>query len=95
MAGKGAQNIVLVSRSASVTGKVKELAEDLSMMGVSVHVRRCNVVNETEVDELIRTGLQGLPPIRGIVLGTMVLHVSSVNASLGIQPIMVTANISL
>ncbi|KAK3503468.1 ketoacyl-synt-domain-containing protein [Neurospora crassa] len=74
MAGKGAQNIVLVSRSASFTGKVKELAEDLSMMGVSVHVRRCNVVNEIEVDELIRTGLQGLPPIRGIVLGTMVLH---------------------
>lgn len=29
MAGKGAQNIVLVSRSASLTGKVKELTEDL------------------------------------------------------------------
>ncbi|KAL0467730.1 polyketide synthase [Neurospora intermedia] len=67
MAGKGAQNIVLVSRSASLTGKT-------SMLGVSVHVRRCNVVNETEVDGLIRTGLQGLPPIRGVVLGTMVLH---------------------
>ncbi|CCC12643.1 hypothetical protein SMACR_07941 [Sordaria macrospora] len=74
MAGKGAKNIVLVSRSGSITGKVKELVKDLSVLGVSVHVRRCNVVNKAEVDELIQTGLRGLPPIRGVVHGTMVLR---------------------
>ncbi|KAK1773243.1 LOW QUALITY PROTEIN: hypothetical protein QBC45DRAFT_482171 [Copromyces sp. CBS 386.78] len=74
MAGKGAKNIVLVSRSGSITGKVRELVEDLSVLGVSVHVRRCNVVNKAEVDELIQTGLRGLPPIRGVVHGTMVLR---------------------
>lgn len=95
MAGKGAKNIVLVSRSGSVTGKVKELVEDLSVLGVSVHVRRCNVVNKAEVDELIQTGLRGLPPIRGVVHGTMVLRVSPVNASPSIQLMIVMANVSL
>lgn len=74
MGGKGAKHIVLVSRNASVTGKVKELFEDLSVLGVSVHVRRCNVASKTEVDELVQTGLRGLPPVRGVVHGTMVLR---------------------
>ncbi|KAK3942622.1 polyketide synthase [Diplogelasinospora grovesii] len=74
MVGKGAKNIVLVSRSGSVTGKVKELVGELAAVGANIVVRRCNVVNKVEVDELINTGLQGLPPVRGAVHGTMVLR---------------------
>lgn len=95
MAGKGAKHIVLVSRNGSVTGKVKKLVEDLSVLGVSVHVRRCNVVNKTEVDELVQTGLRGLPPIRGVVHGTMVLRVSPLSTFLGIRLVTVPANVSL
>lgn len=75
MAAKGAKTIVLISRSGSVAGKVKELVDELAALDVKVIVRRCNVVSKTEVDALIG-GLQDLPPIRGVVHGTMVLRVS-------------------
>ncbi|KAK5651402.1 hypothetical protein OQA88_12490 [Cercophora sp. LCS_1] len=73
MVAKGARTIVLISRSGSVTGKVKELVDELSAVGANIVVRPCNVVNRAEVDELI-AGLQDLPPIRGAVHGTMVLR---------------------
>jgi NAD(P)-dependent dehydrogenase (short-subunit alcohol dehydrogenase family) len=77
MAHKGARHIVLVSRSGSVTGKVKELVDELASFGASVIVRRCNVADRAEVDSLVNEGLQGLPPVRGVVHGTMVLRVSA------------------
>lgn len=76
MVGKGARHIVLVSRSGSVTGKVKELVDELSAVGAEIVVRRCNVADKEEVNNLIATGLEGLPPVRGVVHGTMVLRVS-------------------
>ncbi|KAK0707635.1 polyketide synthase [Lasiosphaeris hirsuta] len=74
MVCKGAKNVVLISRSGSVTGKVKDLVEELAAAGANIVVRPCNVVNKAEVDELIASGLQGLPPVRGVVHGTMVLR---------------------
>ncbi len=69
---------MLVSRSGSVTGKVKDLVDELAAVGATVVVRRCNVASKSEVDQLVNTGLEGLPPIRGVVHGTMVLRVSRV-----------------
>lgn len=76
MVTKGAKHIVLVSRSGSVTGRVKELVDELGAMGANILVRRCNVVNKAEVDELVSSELRELPPVRGVVHGTMVLRVS-------------------
>ncbi|KAK1754268.1 polyketide synthase [Echria macrotheca] len=73
MVSKGAKNIVLISRSASVAGKVKELVDEAAAAGANIVVKRCNVVNRAEVDELV-AGLQDLPPVRGVVHGTMVLR---------------------
>lgn len=75
MVAKGARTIVLVSRSGSVTGHVKELVDEVAAVGANIVVRRCNVVNKAEVDDLIHSGLGDLPPIRGVVHGTMVLRV--------------------
>ena len=75
MVAKGARTIVLVSRSGSVTGRVKELVDEVAAVGANIVVRRCNVVNKAEVDDLIHSGLGDLPPIRGVVHGTMVLRV--------------------
>ncbi|KAK4235760.1 polyketide synthase [Achaetomium macrosporum] len=74
MVAKGARNVVLVSRSGGMTGKVKELVDELGTAGANIVVRRCNVVNRAEVDELVNSGLNDLPPIRGVVHGTMVLR---------------------
>lgn len=76
MVEKGAKNIVLISRSGSATGKVKDLVDDMTALGANILVKPCNVVNRTQVDGLIAS-LKELPPIRGVVHGTMVLHVSS------------------
>jgi hypothetical protein len=75
MVSKGAKHVVLVSRSGAVTGRVKDLVEEVGALGANIVVRRCNVVNKPEVDDLIANGLQGLPPVRGVVHGTMVLRV--------------------
>jgi enoyl-[acyl-carrier-protein] reductase (NADH) len=78
MVGAGARHILLVSRSGSVTGKVKDLVEELAAVGAITIVRRCNVASRSEVDSLVKNQLEGLPPVRGVVHGTMVLRVSFV-----------------
>ncbi|KAF4635682.1 hypothetical protein G7Y89_g2413 [Cudoniella acicularis] len=74
MAGKGAKNLVLVSRNGTSTGKVKDLIDELSAIGVNVAVRQCNVSNSDSVQKLIRDDLAGMPKIRGVIHGAMVLH---------------------
>jgi NAD(P)-dependent dehydrogenase (short-subunit alcohol dehydrogenase family) len=76
MVSKGAKNIVLVSRSGSATGKVRELIEELALSGANIVVRQCDVVNSNSVENLIANELVGMPEIRGVVHGAMVLHVS-------------------
>jgi NADPH:quinone reductase-like Zn-dependent oxidoreductase len=77
MVSKGARNIILVSRSGSATGKVGELIRELrDSFGANVIVRRCDVADKGEVEKLVTLGCTDLPPIRGVVHGAMVLHVS-------------------
>lgn len=76
MVGKGAANIVLISRSGSATGKVKDLIDEMALLGANILVRRCDVANPDSVDNLIHNELVGLPPVRGVVHGAMVLRVS-------------------
>ncbi|KEZ39405.1 putative polyketide synthase protein [Scedosporium apiospermum] len=74
MIGQGAKSLVLVSRSGTSTGKVAELIEDAKKVGATVTVRACNVVDRASVDTLLSTGVEGLPPVRGVVHGSMVLR---------------------
>jgi len=75
MVEKGAQTIVLVSRSGSVTGKVKEFVDDVALVGARVIVRRCNVSDATSVQNLIANELTDMPEVRGVIHGAMVLRV--------------------
>lgn len=76
MVGKGAKHIVLLSRSGTLRGKAAEQIAALNAAGANIVVRSCDVANKVHVDELITRGLTELPPVRGIVHGAMVLHVS-------------------
>lgn len=76
LVGKGARHVVLVSRSGSATGKVKELIDELAVAGAKIVVRRCDVTDASSVQNLISNELVDLPPVRGLVHGAMVLHVS-------------------
>jgi NADPH:quinone reductase-like Zn-dependent oxidoreductase len=78
MVSRGARHLVLVSRSGSATGKVKELIEEVKEVGAEVIVQSCDVANPADVEELVNFGLEGLPPVRGLIHGAMVLRVSSI-----------------
>ncbi|KAL3421917.1 Lovastatin diketide synthase LovF 16 [Phlyctema vagabunda] len=74
MVEKGARNIVLVSRSGSATGKVKDLIDELGGVGANIVVRRCDVANIDSVQKLVKNELNDMPKIRGVVHGAMVLR---------------------
>ena len=76
MVQKGAQNLVLLSRSGTLRGQAASQIEALRRVGANIVVRSCNVSNREEVENLVRHGLSNLPPIRGVIHGAMVLHVS-------------------
>lgn len=77
MIGKGAKNIVLLSRSGTLKGKAKDQIDALNNNGANIVVRRCDVADKADVESLISTGLTDLPPVRGIIHGAMVLNVSA------------------
>lgn len=76
MIENGAKNIVLLSRSGAVKGKAKDQIDASNAAGSNIVVRRCDVSERAEVEALIQTGLVDMPPVRGIIHGAMVLHVS-------------------
>lgn len=77
MVSRGARHLVLVSRSGSATGKVKELIDEVASVGAEIVVRRCDVANPASVDDLVKNNLEGLPPVKGVIHGAMVLRVSA------------------
>lgn len=76
MSTKGARNIVLTSRSASLNERVQALADELSQHGTKLVVQACDVCDIASVTKLLVQDLSSLPPVRGIVHGAMVLKVS-------------------
>ena len=75
MAAKGAKHLVLLSRTGKVEGAVRTLVEDMAELGVHVYVFSCDVANRAEVDELLEAKLAGLPAVKGVIHGAMVLRV--------------------
>ncbi|KAI6286526.1 Type I Iterative PKS [Pyricularia oryzae] len=74
MVTNGARHIALVSRSGIVSDKIAELIDEGIQAGAEIAVRRCNVAIEADVKSFISDGLRGMPTVRGIVHGTMVLR---------------------
>lgn len=77
MSSKGARNIVLVSRRASINDKVQALIDELAIDGTLVTVKACDVIDKQSVSTLINEDMKDLPPVRGVVHGAMVLRVSN------------------
>jgi KR domain len=77
MVDHGARNLVLVSRSGTVIGKVKKLVDELTLAGANVLVKRCDVSDKISVDALIRKDMISMPEVGGVVHGAMVLNVSN------------------
>jgi hypothetical protein len=76
MVDHGARNLVLVSRTGTVSCKVKILIDELSAIGVKVNVKGCDVSDSSSVNSPIQKDMAGMPGIKGVVHGAMVLNVS-------------------
>ncbi|KAF8858215.1 ketoacyl-synt-domain-containing protein [Acephala macrosclerotiorum] len=74
MVEKGAQNIVLLSRSGKVTNKVAELIEEAKTVNANIIVKSCDVADKSAVEKFITEDLSSLPPIKGVIHAAMVLH---------------------
>ncbi|KAJ4409179.1 Type I Iterative PKS [Gnomoniopsis sp. IMI 355080] len=75
MVGKGAKNVVLVSRRARLEGAVQQLAQDLRQSaGVNVVVKACDVTDWDCVQSLIKSCSSELPSIAGVIHAGMVLR---------------------
>lgn len=77
MIQQGAGNVVLLSRSATVTPAVEALVVEAKKAGAQVLIRKCNVAVEADVSALlgwIAASAGMLPPVRGLVHSAMVLR---------------------
>ncbi|KAK7959092.1 Reducing polyketide synthase PKS1 [Apiospora aurea] len=74
MVSRGARHLVLLSRGGSATGKVKELIDEVAQLGAEIVVQKCDVANPADVENLVTYELGGLPPVRGVIHGAMVLR---------------------
>ncbi|KAI2613433.1 putative FSP1 [Hypoxylon sp. NC1633] len=74
LADHGAKNIIILSRSAGRSEQAAALVEELGELGCRVKAVSCDVSSESGVaDALRRCREDGLPPVRGVIQGAMVL----------------------
>ncbi|KAL8697282.1 MAG: hypothetical protein Q9201_007201 [Fulgogasparrea decipioides] len=74
LAGQGAKNIVLASRSGIKQKGIPELIEELKAMDVNVVARVCDIADRSQVQNMIRECYESMPPIRGVIHGAMALR---------------------
>jgi NAD(P)-dependent dehydrogenase (short-subunit alcohol dehydrogenase family) len=75
MAGKGARNLILLSRSGPVTKVAIELLKKLMRLGVRVEAPKCDVSSSEEISRILLECSKELPPIKGCIQSAMVLKV--------------------
>ncbi|RHZ46589.1 uncharacterized protein CDV56_102872 [Aspergillus thermomutatus] len=74
MADQGARNVIILSRSAGRSEQAAALVDELSQVGCRVKAVSCDVSSESGLaDSLRQCQENGLPPIRGVIQGAMVL----------------------
>ncbi|EAQ83181.1 hypothetical protein CHGG_09585 [Chaetomium globosum CBS 148.51] len=75
MASRGARNLILLSRSASKSGKMVALVKELRETGCRVLPVDCDIADEDDLAQAVqKSAAEGLPPIRGIVHAAFVLR---------------------
>ena len=75
MAGRGARNLILLSRSGASKETAKELVVELQAMNVNVATPACDVADIDCLKGAIDACLPNMPPVKGCIQGSMVLRV--------------------
>ncbi len=77
MASRNARNLILLGRYGAQSVAAKELVEDLTSQGVNVVALPCDVTKRNVLADVLSKCKQTMPPIKGCIVGTMVLKVTS------------------
>ena len=76
MAGRGAKNLILLSRRGPVQDAAKQLVQELEVTCEKVATPACDVTDSEALRDAIEKCLTTMPPVRGCIQGSMVLKVS-------------------
>lgn len=79
MVSRGARTIVLLSRTGRETEELRILVDESAQTGATIHIKACDVADETEVKHLLDTCSNTMPPVRGLIHAAMVLRVSQIS----------------
>ena len=76
MVGRGAKNLLLLSRSGPMREPTQRLITELKNKGVRVETPACDVGKISSLGSILRDYQRPMPPIKGCIQGAMVLRVS-------------------
>lgn len=70
---RGAKNLILLSRSGSVTDESQGVLESFEKQGVRVYAKSCDVTNTTALKSVLDNTKCTMPPLRGIIHAATVI----------------------
>ena len=76
LVSRGAQNILILSRSGGKDADSQRYLEQLKAGGVNTQVYACDIAEEGELSAALTDAARHMPPIRGCIQAAMVLQVS-------------------
>ncbi|RAH41241.1 MDR/SDR family oxidoreductase [Aspergillus brunneoviolaceus CBS 621.78] len=72
--GRGARNLLVLSRSGAWSESARQLFQDLGVLGVTVVAPTCDIIQPNSLADVLKEHASKLPPIRGCLQCTMVLR---------------------
>ena len=82
MVTRGAKHLLVPSRSGAVSAAASGVVRELSEQNVVVSTPQCDVSSKDALSQMLVESGKTLPPIRGCIVATMALNVSSEKISL-------------
>ena len=75
MAGRGAKNLLLLSRSGILKEGAIDFKAEMAEKGVRIHTPACNVADVSSLQAILEQDMQRMPPIKGCIQASVVMQV--------------------
>ncbi|KAF1998108.1 polyketide synthase PksD [Amniculicola lignicola CBS 123094] len=74
MVGKGAKNIIVLSRSGPTSSTAVNIVGDLISQGINIYAPKCDASCINSLSDVLEECARTMPPVRGCINGAMVLQ---------------------
>jgi NAD(P)-dependent dehydrogenase (short-subunit alcohol dehydrogenase family) len=74
MVSRGAKNLILLNRSGTKNPEAAELVTELEAQGCKILAPPCDVTKEETLAAVLKEAQETMPPIKGVIQGSMVLR---------------------